>query len=347
MTIERRTLLGLAMAGAGAGLAGRAHAEVPGLSGSVQIRPADHSPASQAAPSDPSETIPLWPGMAPGGDTVTVTGVVVERSTDPGFRDRFAQYTTQPLMTVFRPQDLGVVPKGTALLLIPGGGYRWSVLDKEGFDVARVFAATGTTCFVLRYRLPADGWTAGADAPLQDVQRALRLIRSMADEYGLDPDRVGVLGASAGGHLAALASSRADVTYSVIDAADGQRFDPDFTLLMYPVITMRDPHTHAGSRLMLLGSSPDEAQLAAYSLEERDWRGAAPVWMVHAMDDAAVPVENALSLLSRLRNDGVDVEAHLFQEGGHGFGVRLISGRPAEAWPDLARAWAARAGFTL
>ena len=184
MDIERRTLLGLA-AGAGMALgAPRASAQTT-------------ADAGRAGPPDPTEIIGLWPDGAPGGQGVTVTPIVPERSTDPAFHDRYAQYTTDPVLTVFRPRR----PNGSAMLLIPGGGYRWAVLDKEGYDVARVFAASGTTCFVLRYRLPADGWAAGADAPLQDAQRAIRLIRSRAADYGVDPNRIGVLGASAGGHL--------------------------------------------------------------------------------------------------------------------------------------------------
>src|SRR5690606_24428890 len=129
---------------------------------------------------------------------------------------------------VFRPER----PNGSAMLLIPGGGYRWAVLDKEGYDVARIFAASGTTCFVLRYRLPADGWTAGADAPRQDAQRAIRLIRSRAADYGVDPKKIAVLGASAGGHLAGLASARTDATYVATDAADALSLRPDLTVLM-------------------------------------------------------------------------------------------------------------------
>ena len=233
------------------------------------------------------------------------------------------------------------------MLLIPGGGYRWSVLDKEGFDVARVFAASGTTCFVLRYRLPADGWAAGADAPLQDAQRAIRLIRSRAAEFGVRPDRIAVLGASAGGHLAGLVSARTDATYTPVDAADEVSLRPDLTVLMYPVATMSDPHVHAGSRTHLLGEAPSAARIAAYSLEQMNWTDAAPVFLLHAMDDASVPVENSLMLLSSLKAAEVRTEAHLFQEGGHGFGTRLIAGRPADAWPELARAWAARLDFPL
>ena len=299
--------------------------------------------AQTLAPADPTEVIRLWPRGAPGGEGVTVVPIVPERSTDPAYRDRYAQYTTDPIMTVMRPER----PNGSAMLLIPGGGYRWAVLDKEGFDVARVFAASGTTCFVLRYRLPADGWAAGADAPLQDAQRAVRLIRYRAAEFGVRPDRIAVLGASAGGHLAGLASARTDATYASVDDADAASLRPDLTVLMYPVATMSDPHVHAGSRTHLLGENPSAGRIKAYSLEQMIWAGAAPVFLLHAMDDASVPVENSLMLLTTLKAAGVKAEAHLFQEGGHGFGVRLIQGRPAQVWPELARAWAARLDFPL
>ena len=327
MNIHRRALLRVGAAAGGAFAA-------PGV---VLAR-------NQAvAPPDPTETVRLWPAGAPGGEGVRVVPIVPERSTDPSYRDRYARYTTDPLMTVVRPAR----PNGSAMLLIPGGGYRWSVLDKEGFDVARVFAASGTTCFVLRYRLPADGWAAGPDAPLQDVQRAIRLIRSRAAEFDVRPDRVAVLGASAGGHLAGLASARTDAAYASTDGADTASLRPDLTVLLYPVATMTDPYVHTGSRAHLLGAAPSAEAIAAYSLEQMDWSGAAPVFLIHAMDDASVPVENSLMLLSRLKAADVRTEAHLFQEGGHGFGTRLIAGRPADAWPELTRRWAARLDFAL
>lgn len=297
--------------------------------------------AQAVAPPDPTETIRLWPDGAPGGEGVTVTPVVVERSTDPSFHDRYAQFTTDPLLTVVRPER----PNGASLLLIPGGGYRWAVIDKEGLDVARVFAAAGITCYVLRYRLPADGWAAGPDAPLQDAQRALRLVRAAAAAEGRDPAKVAVLGASAGGHLAGMLTARHDTTYALIDAADAQPHRPDLTILMYPVATMADPFVHAGSRTHLLGVAPSPELIARYSLERMDWTGAPPVFLLHAVDDAAVPVENSLNLLSALRAAEVPAEAYLFQEGGHGFGVRLITDRPAAAWPSLVLAWAARHGW--
>jgi len=324
MTLNRRTALGLAALAA------------------TPVTAAALTPTSgRTAPPDPIETIRLWPDGSPGGEGVTVTPRVVERSTDPAFHDRFAQYTTDPILTVLRPAR----PNGASLLLIPGGGYKWAVVDKEGLDCARVFAAAGITCFVLRYRLPGDGWAAGPDAPLQDAQRAMRLVRSRAAIDGLDPARVAVLGASAGGHLAGMLTARRDPTYAPVDALDTVAFRPDLTILLYPVATMADPFVHAGSRAELLGAHPSTATIDAWSLEQLDWTDAPPTVLLHALDDPAVPVDNSLGLLSALRTAGVPVEAHLFQEGGHGFGIRLIAGKPAAVWPRLVLTWAARHGW--
>lgn len=328
--LDRRHLMGLAVLAAGTAAAG---ASSPAA--------AQMKPGPALAPPDPAEVWKLWPQGAPGGDRVTVTPVVTERSTDPAFHDRFAQYTTEPSLTVMRP----ITPNGASLILIPGGGYKWSVLDKEGFDVARVFAEAGVTCFVLRYRLPGDGWAAGPEAPLQDAQRAIRMVRSRAAEFGLDPARVAVLGASAGGHLAGWATAAKTPAYAPVDAHDAASLRPDLSILMYPVATMADPFVHAGSRTELLGSAPSPAQIRAHSLEEMDWSGAPPVWLIHAIDDPAVVVDNSLQLLATLRRARVPAEAHLFEEGGHGFGVRLIRGRPAEAWPEIALRFGRRHGW--
>lgn len=300
--------------------------------------------AQTVAPPDPDEIVRLWPGEAPGANAVTRALIpeVPERSTDPSFHDRYARYTTEPLMHVMRPAR----PNDAALLLIPGGGYRWAVVDKEGMDCARIFAEAGITCFVLRYRLPADGWDAGPDAPLQDAQRAMRLIRADAVSYGVDPERIAVLGASAGGHLAGLLSTRINAaTYDPTDEADSFTSRPAASLLLYPVATMTTPHLHQGSRDHLLGSDPSPELIAAWSLENLVTGDMPPTWLLHAMDDEAVPPENSLMLQAALRAAGVPHEAHYFQEGGHGFGVRLIQGRPAAVWPDLVLAWGRRNGW--
>lgn len=293
-------------------------------------------------PRDPAETIRLWPNGAPGGERVTVTPVITERSRSPDYHDRIADNTRHPRMMVYRPKR----PNGAAILLIPGGGYRYSVLDKEGTEIALPFSRAGITCFVLLYRLPADGWAAGPDAPLQDAQRAMRIIRGRASGFGIDPQRIAVLGASAGGHLAATLSTGFDrVIPAPADPLDAVSARPDFSVLLYPVISLTEPHVHAGSRSELLGPSPTPERLAAYSPNLQVRADTPPAFLVHAYDDGAVPVGNSLLYAEALRAAKVPVEAHLFEEGGHGFGIRLAAGRPAAQWPDLFLAWGRRKGW--
>jgi acetyl esterase/lipase len=316
MTPDRRTVLGL-----GAALAA--------------------APAA-ATDLDPTEVIRLWPASPPGAEHATARLEIKERSPDlSAYRDRIAIGVADPLMTVFRPAQ----PNGSAVVIIPGGGYRWVVIDKEGFEAARRLNQAGVTCFVLRYRLPGGGWAAGPDAPLQDAQRAMRLIRAGAKTWGLDPARVGLLGFSAGGHLgASLAELHARATYAPVDAADALSARPAFAGLMYPVISM-GPFAHSGSREELLGKAPTAGQLDAVSREKTVTADMPPVFLVHAMDDRSVPVENSLMLASALRANKVPVEVHLFEEGDHGFGIRLAQGKPCAAWPELFLAWGRRYGL--
>jgi acetyl esterase/lipase len=319
MTPDRRTVLGLGAA-------------VAAGSGAV----------AAAQPEDPKEAIRLWPSGAPGGERVTVSLQIVERSPDPAlYRDRFAVGITDPLLTVFRPAR----PEGASLLIAPGGGFQRVVIDKEGFEAARRFAEAGVTCFVLRYRLPADGWAAGPDAPLQDAQRALRLIRQDAGRRGLDPDRVSVLGFSAGGHVAAsLATLHARSVYDPVDEADRLSAKPMVAGLMYPVITMEQPFAHPMSRRRMLGDAPTEAQVAAYSRERSVSPDTPPAFLVQALNDPDVPIENSQRMFDALRAANLPCEFHRFEEGGHGFGIRLAQDKPCAAWPDLFLAWARRHG---
>ena len=287
--------------------------------------------------------LPLWPGAAPGGGALTVTEEVVERPLSPGgLRDRIVKGVRRPTLTVFEPAR----PNGASLLMTPGGGYKWVVMDKEGYECAEHFAAAGVTVYVASYRLPGDGWAAGPAVALQDAQRALRLVRARAAARGLDPKRVGVMGFSAGGHVAGCLGLMWDrPTYAPVDEIDALSARPDSAVLVYPVATMSPPFAHPGSRERMFGPSPTPELERVWSLETNARPDAPPTFLLHAADDTAVPAENSLRLESALRAAKVATELHLFEEGGHGFGLRFAKGRPAEAWPDLVLAWWKRKGF--
>jgi acetyl esterase/lipase len=320
LPLDRRALMGLAATAAASGaLAGPAPPILP----------------------DPAETIPLWPRRPPGAQRVAPREQIVDRVQTSGFQDRFVTGIATPLMTVFRPAR----PNAAALLIAPGGGYIRVVIDKEGFEVGHLLAAAGITSFVLRYRLPAEGWDNAADVPLQDAQRAIRLIRANAARLGVDPKRVAAMGFSAGGHVAAsLATRHAARVYAPVDDADALDARPDLSALLYPVIDMARPFAHLGSRAALLGAPPRGAE-AVYSPHLHVDHATPPTFLVHAWDDPSVPTENTLNYLAALRAAKVAAEAHIFEEGGHGFGVYLARGKPAAAWPDLFLAWAERRGF--
>ena len=284
---------------------------------------------------EPDAILPLWPGGAPGAANDRLFyEVVAERPNDLGLLDRVVQGVLRPVVSLFRP----VRPDGSALLVIPGGGYRHIVIDKEGYDTARWFAARGVAAYVLRYRLPDDGWAAGPDVALQDAQRAMRVIRA---HPGVDPARVALIGFSAGGHVAAQLATRFDAPLA--PDGDTRPARPDITCLMYPVITMGEG-AHAGSRERLLGPTPSEAMAARYSMERHARADMSPTMLVHAADDASVALGNSLGMYDALRRAGVRSELHVFEEGGHGFGLRLVRGKPAAAWPALFHAWGGRHG---
>ncbi len=294
-----------------------------------------------AAPS--TRVLPIWRDGPPGGERGPVVEEVVERPLSPGgMRDRIIKGVRNPTLTVFEPAR----PNGASLLMTPGGGYKWVVMDKEGYECAARFAAAGVTVHVASYRLPGDGWDAGPAVALQDAQRALRLVRADASRRGLDPGRVGVLGFSAGGHVAGCLSLMWDrLTYAPVDEIDTLSARPDSAVLIYPVATMSPPFAHPGSRERMFGSAPTPEQERAWSLEANARPDAPPTFLLHAADDDAVPVENSLRLQAALRAAKVATEMHMFEEGGHGFGLRFAKGKPVEAWPDLVLAWWRRKGF--
>jgi acetyl esterase/lipase len=236
---------------------------------------------------------------------------------------------------VFRP----ALPDGSAILAIPGGGYSFIAVQNEGVDAAERFNAERTTIFVLSYRLPGEGWVDRSIAPLQDAQRAMRLIRSRAVEFRIDPARLGILGFSAGGHLAAdLAVSFDQPTYKPVDAADRLSARPAFAGLIYPVTTL-GAETHGGSRDNLLGSNAAGDLIAARSPVLHVSPSTPPSFVVAAFDDGTVPIDNSFEWIAACRKAKVSVEAHLLSEGGHGFGFHLPRDNPGSRWPDLFALW--------
>lgn len=289
------------------------------------------------------EVIPLWPNTPPGGEDVKLSLTVVERSPEPSaYHHREFTNVAIPTLSVFRPER----PDGSALLVIPGGAYTVVVFDNEGVDVARALNGYGVTAFVLLYRLPAEGWRNQSDVPLQDTQRAMRLIRAGADRFAIDPARVGVLGFSAGGHMAATLATRSGKSvYGHVDRADDLDARPSFAGLMYPVITMFEG-THGDSRHKLLGAGPPLEQLAAYSCERNVTHDTPPTFLCLTADDNVVPyIPNGMAMFDALRAAEVPAELHVFQEGGHGFGIRHARGRSPALWPDLFAHWAYRNGW--
>lgn len=223
----------------------------------------------------------------------------------------------------------------TAVIVCPGGGYGWLSMKNEGSTPAHWLNSLGVAAFVLKYRL--GDW--GAPAPLRDVLRAVRLVRSRAAGYGIRADRIGVMGFSAGGHVAACAGT----LYNSPEGRTGAALDsvsarPDFLVLCYPVITMRKPYVHLGSRENLLGPHPSRKLVDFYSTELHVTRHTPPTFLVAATPDQTVPVENSVMFYEALLHAGVPAELHLFERGFHGFGLRPGLG-PISGWPGLCEQW--------
>lgn len=303
--------------------------------------------AAGAAPREwpaPAFSVPLWPGEPPGGaPAAEFADEVVERSKDPAIRDRAMVRIRTPRLDVFPAAR----PNGAAVLIAPGGAYQRVVIDKEGYELAAWLAARGVAAFVLFYRLPAAGWRDGRKAPLTDAQRAMRLIRARAAEWRIDPRRVGVLGFSAGGHVcASLAVGHDWRSHPPMDQIDALDARPLLAAPIYPVISMHQPFVHEGSREQLLGTDPTPALVQGHSPENHvRIRETPPIFLLHAEDDDVVGVENAIRMRAACKAAGVPAELHLFERGGHGFGLRLAAGKPIAAWPELFLAWARTHGL--
>jgi acetyl esterase/lipase len=224
----------------------------------------------------------------------------------------------------------------SCVVICPGGGYRILASSHEGYDIAAKFNEIGVSALVLYYRLPADSAQVEKKyAPLQDAQAAIALVRTNAAKWNIDPAKVGIMGFSAGGHLAATASTHFSKDYT--GSLSGANLRPDFSILLYPVISMR-PFGHGGSKQSLLGKNPTEEELALFSNEEQVTAQTPKAFIVHASDDNAVPLKNSLFYAERLTANKVPVDLHVYAKGGHGFGLnnKTTSG---DLWFDRLITW--------
>lgn len=283
-----------------------------------------------------AESLPLWPGTPPGG--AGFAGQTLPKD----WPSVYVRNVAVPELRLFRPTR----SNGAGVLVIPGGGYQFVSVGNEGVDIAGRLTALGLTVFVLTYRLPDEGWPDRADVPLQDAQRAMRLIRSRAPEFGIQANTVAAVGFSAGGHLAAtLATAYKTPVYEPLDAIDRLSARPFATGLVYAVITMVKRWTHDPLRERLLGPNPSEALIAAHSTELHVDGSTTPCFLAHAADDETVPVENSLLFLDAMRKAKRPVEAHIFQEGNHAFGIGR-PGTPSADWIALYSTWLQRLNAT-
>jgi acetyl esterase/lipase len=281
------------------------------------------SPSAQ--PQVQPAVIPLWP-----------EGVPLRQPNAPAehVEDGRVYNVNEPTLTLFLPP--AGTANGTAAIVCPGGGYARLAIDKEGSELQRWLSGLGVTVFILKYRVAPYQHP----APLLDVLRAVRIVRSRAAEWHVDPARIGVFGSSAGGHLAASAATLYNAPEGRTSAALDNKVSgrPDFIVLTYPVITMRPPTAHGGSRTNLIGAHPAVELMNRLSLELHVTAETPPAFIVHTQEDQSVPVENSLMFYQALRSAGVPVEMHLYEKGPHGFGMHLGLG-PTSDWPKRCEDW--------
>src|SRR5262245_7048885 len=266
------------------------------------------------------QTIPLWPDGAPGA-----VGHAAEDT---------------PTLTIYMPPN--TTGPMTGVIGAPGGSYRSLSMNKEGRAPANYFNTLGIAAFVLKYRL---GPTYHHPTAIGDMQRAIRLVRSRAAEWHLDPARIGVMGFSAGGHLASTASTHFDKgNPAAADPIDRVSSRPDFAILGYPVITFSESWTHQGSKTFLLGDKPDPALVRNLSTETQVTAETPPTFLFHTNADTSVPVENSVYYFLALRKAGVPAEMHIFKDGPHGVGMPMQDPALSE-WPKVLANWLRASGF--
>lgn len=283
------------------------------------------------------QEILLWPEER-FTDADRTAETVKENSTD--ISDRHISNVRVPTLALYAPS--APAENRAAVIICPGGGYAIEAIDKEGHEPARWFQKLGIAGIVLKYRLPQGD--RGDAAPSEDISRAVRLVRRRANEWDIDPAQIGVMGFSAGGHLASTGATHFDDgDSSASDPVERISSRPDFQILIYPVISMADAVTHSGSRERLLGKSPTAEALASASNDLQVTDLTPPAFLVHTSDDS-VRCENSLRYAMALKQHNVPFELHLYERGGHGYGLRGGKG-PVDGWPERLNDWLILRGF--
>ena len=280
--------------------------------------------------------MPLYAGDIPN----SLAAPDEETTRDPNEAYPFRLNVSRPTIAVYAPHSRD--SQRAAVIILPGGSYRGLSIVKEGHDVARAFNELGITAFVLKYRTPSERHMVDKTrGPLQDAQQAIRLVRDRADEWRIDPNRIGVVGFSAGGHLAATAGTQFD--QPVLTQWRAANLRPDFLILVYPVISFSDELAHQGSREQLLGKAPAADLIKRYSNELNVTARTPPTFLVHAADDATVSVGNSMRFAEALHAHGVSVELMVYPSGGHGFGLNNVTTR--DRWLDRCAQWLESQGW--
>ncbi len=280
----------------------------------------------------------VWPDGVPGSKKL---GSYSEKTTGGNGEIIRIQNISDPDMAVYLPK--AGTETGTAVLIIPGGGYGIVAIDHEGYAIAKWLNEHGIAGIVLKYRLPSDSIMENKSiGPLQDAQEAMRIIRRNAVNWKIDSKKIGVMGFSAGGHLASTLSTH--YNEKVYELKDKISARPDFSLLVYPVITFDATFTHMGTRNNLIGENPSENQIKKFSNELQINSETPPAFLVHSSDDGVVPVKNSIVYFQGLQQNKIPAELHIFQKGGHGYGLAVNKGTES-SWPGLCLQWMKAAGF--
>jgi acetyl esterase/lipase len=279
-----------------------------------------------------NQILPLWEGDPPN---YRETGEETIWDTTDAVRILMVR---KPDIAVYLPSRAHSTGEG--VVICPGGGYRRLAYDKEGTDIARWLNSRGIAAFVLKYRLPeSQNNIIPHLSPLMDAQRALRLVRYNAEAWNIDPGRIGIMGFSAGGHLASTLSTQFDTgDLSSTDPVEQVSCRPDFSVLIYPVISFDNRITHAGSKRSLLGENPEEDMVTYYSNEKQVTDETPSAILIHSDDDRSVPVENSIVYYKALRAHGIPAEMHIYPYGGHGYSLAIGKGH-LSTWPDRVIEW--------